>query len=106
MAVAVRWNVPLRTGRTWLWNRDNGCWLLILLIFLPFGAEARNVAFRHYRTSVTPEAGETLQDRCFYQLLLPVADHPVRSIFVIFERGWQVGNLYYDSANGEFCSRA
>jgi hypothetical protein len=77
---------------------------VILLIFLRFGAEARNVAFRQYRTSVTPEAGETLQDRCSYQLLLPVADHPVRPIFVIFERGWQVGNLYYNSAMVNFAA--
>jgi len=93
-----------RTGRASLWIRVTGCWLLILSIFLALNAEARNVAFRQYRTAVTPEAGETLQDRCFYQLLLPVGDHPVRSVFVIFERGWQVGNLYYDSVMVNFAA--
>ena len=76
----------------------------MLLILWPFSVEARNVAFRQYRTSVTPEAGETLKDRCSYQLLLPVADHPVRSVFVIFERGWQVGNLYYDPTMVDFAA--
>jgi dienelactone hydrolase len=93
-----------RTSAASLWLRANGCWLLVLFIFLPLSTGAQNVAFRQYRTAVTPEAGETLQDRCFYQLLLPVADHPVRSVLVIFERGWQVGNLYYDPAMVNFAA--
>lgn len=86
--------MPFRTGRISFWI--NGCYLLAALIFWPRSAEANNAGFRQYRTTVTPEPGETLRDRCYYQLLLPVADHPVRSVFVIFERGWQLGNLYYD----------
>jgi len=74
------------------------------LIPWPLRAEAHNVAFRQYRTTVTPEAGETLQDRCYYQFLLPVADHSVRSVFVIFERGWQLGNLYYDPTIVDFAA--
>jgi dienelactone hydrolase len=70
---------------------------LIALLMIPGScAQADTVPFRQYRTSVAPEAGETLQGRCFYQLLLPFADRPVRAVFVIFERGWQFGNLYYD----------
>ena len=76
----------------------------MLLIFWSFSTEATNIAFRQYRTTVTPEAGETLQDRCYYQLLLPVADQSVRSVFVIFERGWQLGNLYYDPAMVNFAA--
>jgi hypothetical protein len=79
-----------------------GFWLLMPLIFWPCSGEARNVTFRQYRTTVAPEAGETLQDPCYYQLLLPVADHPARSVFVIFERGWQLGNLYYDPTIVDF----
>jgi hypothetical protein len=78
--------------------------MLILFIFLALSAKEHNVAFRQYRTLVTPEAGETLQGRCSYQLLLPVADHPVQSVFVIFERGWQLGNLYYDAAMVSFAA--
>ena len=62
----------------------------------------QHVTFRQYRTTVAPEPGETLQDRCYYQLLLPVADRPVRSTLVIFERGWQLGNLYYDPVFVDF----
>ena len=65
-----------------------GFWLLMPLTFRSLSAQAHDVAFRQYRTTVVPEGGETLQDRCYCQLLLPVADHSVRSVFVIFERGW------------------
>jgi hypothetical protein len=82
----------------------NGCWLCVSFIFGLVTTQAHTVAFRQYRTSVTPEVGETLQDRCNYQLLLPMAEHPVRSVFVIFERGWQVGNLYYDPAIVDFAA--
>lgn len=81
-----------------------GLWLATLSISPCFSAQAGGVTFRQYRTYVTPEPGETLQDRCSYQLLIPVADHPVRSVFVIFERGWQVGNLYYDPTMADFAA--
>jgi hypothetical protein len=95
--------MSLRTGRVSTLVCLIGCWSLVPL-FWPFSAEARNVAFRQYRTTVTPEAGETIQERCYYQLLLPVADRPVRSVFVIFERGWQLGNLYYDPTMVNFAA--
>ena len=80
------------------------CWLVALLILQCSNVGASEVSFRQYRTSVTPEAGETLQDRCYYQLLLPVANHLVRSVLVIFERGWQVGNLYYGPVIVDFAA--
>jgi hypothetical protein len=83
-----------RTWRISLWVRFNVCLLLILSLF-SLHADTRRIGFRQYRTLVSPDVGETLQDRCAYQLLLPMADHPVQSVFVIFERGWQLGNLYY-----------
>jgi hypothetical protein len=67
-------------------------------------ASADRVSFRQYRTLVNPQSGETLQDRCIYQLLLPRAERQVRSVFVIFERGWQLGNLYYDPALADFAA--
>jgi hypothetical protein len=51
--------------------------LVALLILQCFNVEASGLTFRQYRTSVTPEASETLQDRCYYQLLLPVASHEI-----------------------------
>lgn len=79
-------------------------WLAALLMLQCSSATAGSVLFRQYRTSVTPQAGETLQDRCYYQLLLPAAERRVRSVFVIFERGWQIGNLYYDPVMVDFAA--
>lgn len=100
----MRSNLPLPTCQGLLRFVVNGLWLSTLLVLQCFNAQAGGVTFRQYRTSVTPEPGETLQDRCYYQLLIPVADHPVRSVFVIYERGWQVGNLYYDPAIADFAA--
>jgi dienelactone hydrolase len=100
----VRWNLALRYHRYLLRTLVLSSWLVALLIMPSFKAGATEVTFRQYRTAVTPESGETLQDRCYYQLLLPIANRPVRSVFVIFERGWQVGNLYYDHAIVDFAA--
>jgi dienelactone hydrolase len=99
----VRSNLPLPACQG-LRFVVKGLWLSTLLILQCFAAQAGGVAFRQYRTDVTPEPGETLQNRCSYQLLIPVADRPVRSVFVIFERGWQVGNLYYDPTIVDFAA--
>ncbi len=96
--------MALRNCRCLLRTLVRSSWLVSLLILQCFNVEASGLTFRQYRTSVTPEASETLQDRCYYQLLLPLANHPVRSVFVIFERGWQVGNLYYDPAIVDFAA--
>jgi hypothetical protein len=50
-----------------------------------------------YRTYVAPSATETMQAPCEYELTLRDASKPVRAVFVVVERGWQVGNLYFDS---------
>jgi hypothetical protein len=96
--------LPLPTRQPLLRFVVVGLWLSTLLILPCFSSQAGGVTFRQYRTSVTPEPGETLQDRCYYQLLIPVADHSVRYVFVIFERGWQVGNLYYDPTMVDFAA--
>jgi hypothetical protein len=100
----VRCNLVCRSYRPLLRALVRGWWLFALLILLCSNAGASDVTFRQFRTGVTPEAGETLQGRCYYQLLLPLANLPVRSVFVIFERGWQVGNLYYDPAIVDFAA--
>lgn len=58
-----------------------------------------------YRTYVTPLSGETLAGNCIYQMTIPDAESPVRAVFVIFERGWQVGNVYYDPEVFRFAER-
>jgi hypothetical protein len=57
------------------------------------------------RTYVEPAQNETLQGRCFYQMSLPYAERPVRGVFIIFDRGWQVGNLYFDPTVLRFVAR-
>ena len=55
-----------------------------------------------YRTYVVPKPDETLQGNCEYQLTIPDAKTPVSSVMVVFERGWQFGNLYFDPAIAAF----
>lgn len=49
-----------------------------------------------YRTYVAPTSDETMEKPCEYELTLRDTSHPVRAVFVVIERGWQVGNLYFD----------
>jgi hypothetical protein len=58
-----------------------------------------------YRTYVEPKPNETMQGPCEYELTLPDSNLPVAGVFVIFERGWQVGNLYFDPAVADFSDR-
>jgi dienelactone hydrolase len=63
---------------------------------------ARTLQFRTY---VVPQIGETLKDNCEYQLIIPQASHPVAGVLVVFERGWQFGNLYFDPALSSFAAK-
>lgn len=58
-----------------------------------------------YRTYVAPTAAETMQRPCEYELRLRDASKPVRAVFVVVERGWQVGNLYFDPDVVTFAER-
>jgi hypothetical protein len=78
--------------------------IVAVLAFQCLPSTATSVRFKQYRTLVTPQAGETLQDRCAYQLLLPHSESRVNGVFVIFERGWQLGNLYYDPVIVDFAA--
>jgi len=49
-----------------------------------------------YRTYVVPRPNENVQGNCEYQLTIPDAEYPVSAVLVVFERGWQFGNLYFD----------
>ena len=55
-----------------------------------------------YRTYVVPKPDENLQGNCEYQLTILDAESPVSSVMVVFERGWQFGNLYFDPAIATF----
>ena len=58
-----------------------------------------------YRTYVTPMSNETMQGPCEYELTLRRSDRPVKAVLVIVERGWQVGNLYFDPDVAAFAER-
>jgi dienelactone hydrolase len=58
-----------------------------------------------YRTYVAPTSAETMQGPCEYELTLRDASKPVKAVFVIIERGWQVGNLYFDPEVTAFAER-
>jgi dienelactone hydrolase len=58
-----------------------------------------------YRTYVAPTSTETMRSPCEYELTLRDASKPVRAILVIIERGWQVGNLYFDPEVTAFAER-
>lgn len=77
---------------------------LILAASLGIGALSSSET-QQFRTYVTPRSGETLAGPCIYQLTLPQANRPVRGVFVIFDRGWQIGNLYFDPAVFRFAAQ-
>jgi dienelactone hydrolase len=58
-----------------------------------------------YRTYVVPRPDENLQSNCEYELTIPHADHPVFAVMVVFERGWQFGNLYFDADIAAFTAK-
>jgi predicted esterase len=58
-----------------------------------------------YRTYVAPTSAETMKSPCEYELTLRDASKPVKAVFVIIERGWQVGNLYFDPDVAAFAER-
>jgi len=58
-----------------------------------------------YRTYVVPKPNETIQNNCEYELTIPDTNHPVSAVLVVFERGWQFGNLYFDPDLTAFAAR-
>jgi hypothetical protein len=58
-----------------------------------------------YRTYVAPTSTETMKSPCEYELTLRDASKPVKAVFVVIERGWQVGNLYFDPEVTAFAER-
>ena len=58
-----------------------------------------------YRTYVAPTSAETMKSPCEYELTLRDARKPVKAVFVVIERGWQVGNLYFDPEVTAFAER-
>jgi hypothetical protein len=88
-----------------LWNGRTSARMTQVVIllsgtaFLCLSAAART---EQYRTYVAPTSTETMQGPCDYELTLRDASKPVTAVLVIFERGWQFGNLYFDPGVATF----
>ena len=72
------------------------------VVFLSHPAMAST---EQYRTYVAPTSTETMRGPCDYELTLRDASKPVSAVLVIIERGWQVGNLYFDPEVTSFAER-
>lgn len=57
-----------------------------------------------YRTYVLPRQDDNVQGNCEYQLTIQNVEYPVSAVLVVFERGWQFGNLYFDPDVAEFAA--
>jgi hypothetical protein len=75
---------------------------IVVACFLCTSVDART---EQYRTYVEPTPAETMQRPCEYELTLRDASKPVKAVFVVIERGWQVGNLYFDPDVAAFAER-
>jgi hypothetical protein len=74
-------------------NKLVAAMFIVVACMLCTSADART---EQYRTNVAPTSAETMLRPCEYELTLRDASKPVKAVFVIVERGWQVGNLYFD----------
>jgi len=77
-------------------------WVLFAASWFSSCADAQT---EQYRTYVEPIANETMERPCEYELTLRDARKPIRAIFVVVERGWQFGNLYFDPAITAFAAQ-
>jgi hypothetical protein len=80
----------------------SGAIFAVFVILLCHPSEAST---EQYRTYVAPASIETMKSPCEYELTLRDASRPVKAVFVIIERGWQVGNLYFDPQVTAFAER-
>lgn len=58
-----------------------------------------------FATVVTPLPNEDIASDCHYELAIPVLNHPVRAVWVIFDRGHDVHDLFGDTNVQAFARR-
>lgn len=68
---------------------------LLVAIFLFISSSA--FAQSHFETSVVPLPDEDIAANCDYTLTIPAPEHPIRAVWVIFDRGHDVHDLYSDA---------
>jgi hypothetical protein len=58
-----------------------------------------------FETTVAPLANEDIASRCHYTLTIPAPEHPISAVWVIFDRGHDVHDLYSDPGVVAFARR-
>ena len=76
------------------------------LIILLFIISSYSVALAiEFKTAVTPLPTEVIAAACHYALTFPVPNHSIQAVWVIFDRGHDVHDLYSDAAILAFARR-
>src|SRR5882762_11043760 len=75
---------------------------ILLILALSCHSIAQTV---RYETWVAPLPDEDIVSHCHYELTIPTSTRQVRAVFVIFDRGRDVHNLYGDAQVLAFARR-
>jgi dienelactone hydrolase len=76
--------------------------LALVLLLIPSWSAAQTIQLE---TTVSPLRGEDIAADCHYALTITVPNHPIRAVWVIFDRGHDVHDLYGDAAVLAFARR-
>ena len=68
-------------------------------------ASLANCQTAKFETTVTPLPSEDIASDCRYTLTIPAPAYPVRAVWVIFDRGHDVHDLYSDKSIVDFARR-
>ncbi len=77
-------------------------WLFACLFFVPYHFSCEVL---HFETNVLPLPGEDIAGGCHYSLTLPARASTIRAVWIIFDRGHDVHDLYSDPAVLAFAER-
>src|SRR5262252_2326711 len=70
---------------------------VLLAIWLVWIASTAAAQTARYETLVKPAQDEDLAGDCRYELTIPNPTHPIRAVWVIFERGRELTTFYRDT---------
>jgi dienelactone hydrolase len=76
---------------------------LVAVLFLHVSCSVAQII--QVETTVKPLPNEDIASDCHYALTIPASNHPVRAVWIIFDRGHDVHDLYSDSAVQAFARR-
>jgi dienelactone hydrolase len=79
--------------------------LVFLAVWLVWITSIASAQTAHYETLVKPAQDEDLASDCRYELTIPNPTHPIRAVWVIFERGRELTAFYRDAEVMAFARR-